>query len=93
MYPHGASPVGAVDMAGNVWEFCLNEFDLPRQVGLTGEARRVLRGGSYNDDRPDVAGTAFRGRVRPSDRNDNVGFRVVCTSPTVSFGSSHARTS
>lgn len=80
MYPHGASPAGALDMAGNVWEFCLNEFDRPRQVGLTGEANRVLRGGSFRSD-PDLTRAAFRGVVPPDDRNNCVGFRVSRASP------------
>ena len=30
MYPAGASPTGARDMAGTVWEWCLNKFDTPK---------------------------------------------------------------
>ena len=48
LYPQGASPVGALDMSGNVWEWCLNEHDHPQRTGLSGTARRVVRGGSWN---------------------------------------------
>ncbi len=83
MYPAGASPQGALDMAGTVWEWCLNKFDTP-EVGESGDDDfdlRVLRGGSWDDDR-DVARSADRIRYDPDDRDDNVGFRVVCSSPS-----------
>ena len=38
-------------MAGNVWEWCLNEYDTPSNTDLSGDARRVMRGGSWNYDR------------------------------------------
>ena len=80
VYPHGASPLGAIDMAGNVWEFCRNEFDRPQRVGLTGEARRVVRGGAFSDN-PNFSRAAFRSDINPYDRNYNIGFRLCCASP------------
>jgi hypothetical protein len=50
MYPQGASPVGALDMSGNVWEWCLNEYDRPENVTPAGDARRVVRGGAWNNN-------------------------------------------
>jgi hypothetical protein len=46
MYPHGASSVGALDLSGNVWEWCVKEYGAPERVGLTGTAPRAVRGGS-----------------------------------------------
>lgn len=33
LYPRGASPAGALDMAGTVWEWCLNAFEEPDNIG------------------------------------------------------------
>jgi formylglycine-generating enzyme required for sulfatase activity len=76
-YPTGASPFGVMDMAGNVWEWCLNEhYDNPENTGLAGDAARVQRGGSWlffqNDARCD-----YRDGNSPDFRSYNVGFRVV----------------
>lgn len=41
---------------------------------------RVLRGGSWNHDQ-DLARSAFRGWLDPFNRLNDIGFRVVCSSP------------
>lgn len=75
-YPTGASPYGVLDMSGNLWEWCLNEEDEPGNVEITGDARRVLRGGSwyYGDG---SARADYRSRGNPCNRNGYLGFRVV----------------
>jgi formylglycine-generating enzyme required for sulfatase activity len=47
LYPAGAALKGVFDMSGNVYEWCLNEFDDPEFLGLTGPAHRASRGGAY----------------------------------------------
>lgn len=82
MYPLGVSESGAFDMAGNVWEWCLNEFET-FSTRLEGENRRSLRGGSFASDR-------FRARFKvrradsPFSTNDDYGFRVVFARPVPS---------
>ena len=84
MYPAGASPQGVLDMAGTVWEWCLNKFDQP-EVTLSrhdDNDYRVLRGGSWNANRGH-ARSAFRDRDFPFARSRYLGFRVVCSSPSL----------
>jgi formylglycine-generating enzyme required for sulfatase activity len=76
MYPQGASPYGVLDMSGNVWEWCLNEYEKPERTQEEGDAYRVLRGGSWNGS-GDHASALARLHNWYYDRNDYGGFRVV----------------
>jgi formylglycine-generating enzyme required for sulfatase activity len=82
VYLQGASPVGALDMSGNVWEWCLNEHDHPQRIGLSGTARRVVRGGSWSDDQVSARASS-RNDFAPGARSFNVGLRVVRSSPSL----------
>jgi gamma-glutamyl hercynylcysteine S-oxide synthase len=84
-YPAGASPCGAQDMAGNVWEWTRSRYgpypylatDGREDVVLVGpEDTIVRRGGEWEDDRW-PARAAFRGREWANDRNGATGFRLV----------------
>ncbi len=80
MYPQGASPVGILDMSGNVWEWCLNEYDQSRNIAPAGDARRVVRGGAGANNQT-LARAASRFDLAPDSRNGGLGFRLVCASP------------
>jgi formylglycine-generating enzyme required for sulfatase activity/energy-coupling factor transporter ATP-binding protein EcfA2 len=81
MYQHGASPVGAMDMSGNVKEWCLNEFNSPGDIAYHSEnLRRTVRGGSYVHG-TDFARSAARNDTNVGGRNEYTGFRVICTKP------------
>lgn len=79
--PKGDSPYGCVDVSGNVWEWCLNNYEKPEDTAIDqSNARRVLRGGSWLSNADDVR-AAYRGYDRPGYRGDNFGFRVVVVRP------------
>jgi formylglycine-generating enzyme required for sulfatase activity len=79
-YAQGASPFGVMDMAGNVWEWCLNEYENPKNIGLAGDGNRVARGGSWIDLDYEAQAVS-RNYWGPNFRDDYVGFRVVVSSP------------
>ncbi len=84
-YGAGASPYGALDMAGNVWEWVYDWFDVSYYTvsppanppGPATGASRVLRGGSwyYADD--GYLRTALRNHDYPSNAFYDVGFRCA----------------
>jgi formylglycine-generating enzyme required for sulfatase activity len=81
-FPGGASPCGALDMSGNVWEWCSSAWkDYPYQANdsredLVGDDSRVFRGGSWDFYRR-LARCASRNHDRPGLFYYSVGFRVV----------------
>ncbi|SFL94875.1 nSTAND1 domain-containing NTPase [Nitrosomonas communis] len=93
LYPQGGSPVGALDMSGNVWEWCANCYHAPEATDATRNACQVVRGGSWINYRVVRGGSwinyqeescaVFRFRYTPGDRNRSLGFRLACSSPII----------
>jgi formylglycine-generating enzyme required for sulfatase activity len=90
-YPAGAGPYDVLDMAGNVWEWCVTKWqkDYPYQIEdewtaeyLAGNDIRVLRGGAFWNESRLVRG-AFRNVFsNPRSRNSTLnGVRLASHSP------------
>lgn len=79
-YPSGISPYGVYDMGGNVWEWCLNEWENPENTGLAGSDIRVLRGGSWSGHQLN-ARCVCRNLNLTDNRATIIGFRVVAVRP------------
>lgn len=93
-FPNGSSPDGIADLAGNVWEWCLDEYNStfyqqnkkrvqrnPLNLRFRDVLRaRVIRGGAW-----DVGSTFLRSALRspfyPLDSTRTIGFRVVRPRP------------
>ncbi len=78
----GASPYGALDMAGNVWEWTstlYRPYPYLREDGRedqTSDEQRVLRGGSFQSPAIHMR-CAARSFSYPARRRDHIGFRVA----------------
>jgi len=81
MYPAGAAHCGALDLSGNVQEWCLNEYDKPSAVGLAGYNTRVAHGGSWRNNSYN-ARAAYRSKLHPDYRDNCYGFRVMVRPPS-----------
>jgi formylglycine-generating enzyme required for sulfatase activity len=75
-FPNGASPYGALDMSGNVWEWCLTEWGTDSTI-LAGDRLRVLRGGSAGNHDPALLRVTYRHWEDPTAENRFIGFRVA----------------
>lgn len=82
-FPVGASPFGIEDMAGNVWEWCIDFLQPYRGTPKTNPpgaktgAKRVYRGGSWKSRFNSLRATT-RGSNVPNYSCNDLGFRVVC---------------
>jgi formylglycine-generating enzyme required for sulfatase activity len=82
-FPLGASPFGMEDMAGNVWEWCLDFMETYRGTpkvnprGAVSGAKRIYRGGSWKS-RFNSLRTTTRSSNVPNYTCNDLGFRIAC---------------
>ena len=85
LFPSGASPYGALDMAGNVSEWVADWFSLeyynsivsPNPLGPESGEYRVWRGGSFANTSTDRVRTYARTGNPPTDASGGIGFRCA----------------
>jgi len=84
-YPAGASWCGALDMAGNVFEWMADWYDenyyqdspLQNPTGPATGDHKVLRGGSWGDTQEGIRAAGRYYHLPPDHRYGGVGFRCV----------------
>ncbi len=78
MYPHGAAVCGALDVAGNLYEWCANNHGDPEIIDATNTSYKVLRGGAFSSN-PHGAAASYRNLdfLNPHSDLGNFGVRLV----------------
>ena len=82
-FPDGKSPFGALDMAGNVWEWTGDWIDhYPAEAvtdpqGAKTGTQRVFRGGSWGNNRARDVRAVERAWDAPANAGDGIGFRCA----------------
>jgi formylglycine-generating enzyme required for sulfatase activity/energy-coupling factor transporter ATP-binding protein EcfA2 len=81
MYPYGAADCGALDMAGNLFDWCQNDRSDHQIIdGYNNGESKVLRGGSFDLDQ-NLAAASARFNDDPRRRYSLVGLRLVVSAP------------
>lgn len=76
-YPNGESLYGAMDLIGNLWEWCLTTWGID-SIDLNGYTYRVLRGGAWNVSKPEHLTAVDRGEGHsPRGQLNDCGFRIA----------------
>lgn len=86
LFSSGISPYGCEDMAGNIWEWCLNKMTPDYEayyedLDPTGDEPRIVRGGAF-DRLQRFARCSFRYWHDPRFKFEMMGFRVVMAMAT-----------
>jgi formylglycine-generating enzyme required for sulfatase activity len=75
-HPEWASPYGVLDMVGNVWEWCLTDYETGQNdIGQAADIR-VMRGSPWRADRQ-VTSCTSRAVASSGSRNKDLGFRLA----------------
>ena len=76
-FDKGVSPYGVYDMAGNVWEWCVNNEQSGSERNTSVDEDRVIKGGAYISPFK-RASSRFYYSLNPQCRYQSIGFRLVC---------------
>ena len=77
--PRNLSPFGAIDMSGNIWQWCSDDYRAYSGGHLSfavPPGAKSIRGGSYQSDRQHVTAVT-RNLELPSSRSPAIGFRCA----------------
>lgn len=84
MYPHGIAECKTLDMSGNLWEWCANNYDNPEIIDPADTDSKARRGGAFHDSM-DYASCTSRYISSPRSGYYSFGCRLVVSSIIPAF--------
>lgn len=73
----GSVQFNCYDLAGNVWEWCLDNYSTNGYFTMINSDNKIIRGGSWSEESESFFNNSLRSYKKRYDTASNIGFRLI----------------